>query len=104
LDEQGYDTTEGEQASGDFESYLARPINRSRTEIRVNTTWQSAEPLGSFAILDKTPHSRESMTISRLDAQGIWTNCGEFQFELLSTDPITHILKLQQSVQDQLNC
>jgi len=104
LNENGYDTSEGDHAVGRAESYAAMPESNTGVELRVNTSWRTSTPLGSYLILEDVPSIDSELPISRLDAKGAWVDCGDFQFEFLSTAGFDYVLALQRDIREQMGC
>jgi len=103
--ESGYDTSEGDHSIGNSASYLAIAVNNKHAEIRVNTAWNTTEPLGSFTELDyKVGNDKAIRSISRSDVKGVWVECRNFQFELLSTSSSVTIFALQLKLRHLLGC
>ncbi len=104
LEERGYDTSEGDHAVGNAESFLALPLNDNSAELRINTSWEQKQPLGSYTLLNDTVQLTSALGIARLDAKGVWVDCRGFQFEILSTDTNNAVGQILASIRNELGC
>ncbi len=102
----GYDTSEGDDAGPQSQSFLAVPANPALAELQVAAARERDEPAGDYTPIGETDVAGERLPVisRRGEVDGVWFTCRGLYVEILAEGGVAEVVPPAAEVLDALGC